>query len=98
MTVHEGDSTQQQIARLSDEMGRLYKEHFGRGPTRVRSHFAGPDTVIVLLEDTLTPAERSLVGMGELQRLRDSRLFFQYATEDQLVGVVEAAVGRKVRA
>ena len=36
--------------------------------------------------------------MGEVQRLRDARLFFQYATEEQLTGIVEAAVGRKVRA
>ena len=36
MTVHEGDGTQQQIARLSDELGRLYKEQFGRVRPRCR--------------------------------------------------------------
>jgi uncharacterized protein YbcI len=41
MTVFEEDLSQQRMARLSDEMVRLYKEQFGRGPTRVRSHFAG---------------------------------------------------------
>jgi uncharacterized protein YbcI len=98
MTVFEEDTSQQQMARLSDEMVRLYKDQFGRGPTRVRSHFAGPDTVVVLLEQTFTPAERNLAAMGEHQRLRDVRLLFQYAGEEQVRGIVEAILGRRVRA
>jgi uncharacterized protein YbcI len=92
------DGTGQMMARLSDEMVKLYKEQFGRGPTRVRSHFAGPDTVIVVLENTFTPAERNLASMGEHQRLRDTRLFFQYATENSMTTMVERIVERRVRA
>jgi anti-anti-sigma factor len=33
----------------------------------------------VTLEQSLTPAEQSLVELGEYQRLRDVRLFFQHA-------------------
>jgi uncharacterized protein YbcI len=87
-----------QLMRLSDGMVRIYKEQFGRGPTRVRSNFAGPDAVMVVLEDTFTPAERNLAAMGEHQRLRDARLFFQYASEDVLIGTVEEVLGRRVRA
>jgi hypothetical protein len=29
---------------VSDEMVRLHQEQFGRGPTKSRSAFAGPDT------------------------------------------------------
>jgi hypothetical protein len=36
--------------------------------------------LVTVLEDTLTPAERNLVKLGEHQRLRDLRLFFQYET------------------
>jgi uncharacterized protein YbcI len=79
-------------------MVRLYKEQFGRGPTKARTEFAGPDTVLCTLENSLTPAERRLAEMGEHQRLRDTRLYFQHATEDELRGVVERVVGRKVRA
>jgi uncharacterized protein YbcI len=79
-------------------MVRLYKEQFGRGPTKARTEFAGPDTVLCTLENSLTPAERSLAEMGEHQRLRDTRLYFQYATEGQFRGVVERVLGRKVRA
>jgi uncharacterized protein YbcI len=83
---------------VSNAMVRLYKEQFGRGPTRTRTHFAGPDTIITTLEDSMTPAERNLVRMGENQRLRDTRMFFQYATETLFREAVEEITGRKVRA
>jgi uncharacterized protein YbcI len=86
------------LAEISREMVRLYKEQFGRGPTRARSNFAGPDVVICTLEDSLTPAERRLAEMGEHQRLRDTRLYFQHATEAQFCEVIERVLGRKVRA
>ena len=86
------------LAEISREMVRLYKEQFGRGPTRARSNFAGPDLVICTLEDTLTPAERRMAQLGEHQRLRDTRLYFQHATEAQFCEVIERVLGRKVRA
>jgi uncharacterized protein YbcI len=83
---------------VSNALVRLYKEQFGRGPTKTRTHFAGPDVLITTLEDSMTPAERNLVAMGENQRLRDTRMFFQYATEDMFRETVEEITGRKVRA
>jgi uncharacterized protein YbcI len=85
-------------AELSREMVRLYKDQFGRGPTKSRTEFAGPDTVICTLENSMTVAEQALVDLGEHQRLRDTRLYFQHATEDQFREVVERILGRKVRA
>lgn len=84
-------------AEISREMVRLYKELFGRGPTKARTEFAGPDIVICSLENTFTPAERSLVEMGEHQRLRDTRLYFQSATHDKFTEIIERLTGRKVR-
>ena len=83
---------------ISNEMVRVYKERFGRGPTKTRTHWAGPDVVVVILEDTLTPVERSLAALGEHQRLRDLRTFFQYATVPEFCEPVERLTGRKVRA
>jgi uncharacterized protein YbcI len=85
-------------AEISREMVRLYKELFGRGPTKARTEFAGPDIIISTLENTFTPAERSLVEMGEHQRLRDTRMYFQAATEDRFREIVERLTGRRVRA
>jgi uncharacterized protein YbcI len=87
-----------QLSELSNAMVKLYKEQFGRGPTKTVTNYAGPNILITTLEDSLTPAERRLAEMGEHQRLRDTRMFFQYATEEQFVGIVEQVTGRKVRA
>ena len=83
-------------AAVSNAMVRLYKEQFGRGPTKTRTHFAGPDTLICTLQDSLTQAELNLVKLGETQRLRDVRMFFQYACEDEFRATVEEITGRKV--
>jgi uncharacterized protein YbcI len=83
---------------ISNEMVRIYKERFGRGPTKTRTHWMGPDVVVVTLEDTLTPVEKSLVALGEHQRLRDLRTFFQYANVPEFCEPIERLTGRKVRA
>jgi uncharacterized protein YbcI len=85
------------LMEVSNAMVRLYKEQFGRGPTTARSYWAGPDTIACFLEDTLTPAERNLVKMGQHQRLRDTRTFFQYAALREFCEPVERITGRKVR-
>jgi uncharacterized protein YbcI len=82
---------------IADVMVALFKEQFGRGPTRARAEWAGADAVMVVLEDTLTPAEHNLVAMGEHQRLRDTRMFFQYASVREFCEPVEQITGRKVR-
>lgn len=86
------------VAGVSREMVRLYKEQFGRGPTTARTHWAGPDTLVTTLEDTLTPAEHHLVRLGEHQRLRETRTLFQYAFIADFCDPVERLTGRKVRA
>jgi uncharacterized protein YbcI len=85
------------LMEVSNAMVRLYKEQFGRGPTRARSFWVGPDAIACLLEETLTPAERNLVRLGQHQRLRDMRTFVQYATIPEFCEPVERITGRKVR-
>jgi uncharacterized protein YbcI len=86
------------VLEISNSMVRLYKEQFGRGPTKARTHWCGDDVVTVILEETLTPAERSMVRLGEHQRLRDLRIFFQYATVREFCEPIEHITGRTVRA
>src|SRR4051794_665394 len=91
------DSRGATLVALSNEMVRLFKEQFGRGPTSARTTWAG-EIITVVLENTLTPAERNLVKMGEHERLRETRMFFQYATVREFCEPVERITGRKVRA
>ncbi len=89
---------QSQLMQVSNEMVRLYKEQLGRGPTRAWTTFAGSDALLCTLEDSMTPAERTLTSLGEHQRVRDTRLIFQHATEERFREAVERITGRTVRA
>jgi uncharacterized protein YbcI len=86
------------LAGVSNAMVALHKEQFGRGPISARSHFAGPNTLVCVLEDALLPAERKLVEMGDQQRVRETRVAFQAATSEAFVRAIEQLVGRRVRA
>ena len=98
MTATQERSPANALQAVSNTMVKLHKEQFGRGPTNARTYFAGPDTLVCTLEDSLLPAERTMVEMGEDQRVRESRMFLQVATQAQFVGAVEEIVSRKVRA
>ena len=86
------------LASVSLEMVRIYKDAFGRGPTRCRADWAGPDLLVCTIEDSFTRAEQRLAEMGEHQRLRDVRMFFQHSSEKELKRPVEEILGRRVRA
>lgn len=93
----EQEESRSLLLELSNEMVGLYKTLFGRGPTKARSHWLGSDAVATTLEDTFTPAERNMVALGEHQRLRDMRTFFQHASADDFREAAERVTGRKVR-
>jgi len=86
------------MVEISNAMVHLYKELFGRGPTKARTDFAGPNLLVSTLENSLTRVERTMADAGEHERLRDLRMHFQYLGEDDFVGTVEQITGRKVRA
>jgi uncharacterized protein YbcI len=65
--AEDDSATHSMQAELSREMVRLYKDLFGRGPTKARTDFANSDTILCTLEHSLTPAEQALVQMGEHQ-------------------------------
>lgn len=96
--VESEDRADSVLAEISRQVVRIYKEQFGRGPTKARTDFAGPDIVICSLEESLTPAEQRLAELGEHQRLRDTRMYFQHVTEKEFCGVIERILERKVRA
>jgi uncharacterized protein YbcI len=92
-----GTHEQGMLSAISNEMVRIYKGQFGRGPTKTRTQWAGPDVIVVTLEKTLTPAEHSLARLGEHGRLRDLRMLFQYAEIEVFCEPIERLTGRKVR-
>jgi len=83
---------------VANTMVRLYKEQFGRGPTRAKAAYADDDTLVCTLEDSLMPAERNLLAMGEQKSLEDTRQLFQRASRLEFIAAVEEITGRRVRA
>lgn len=86
------------VLEIANAMVHLYKEVFGRGPSKSRAQFSGPDTLVVLLEDMMTTAERQLVAVGEDARVREQRLFLQLAVEDKKRSEVERILRRRALA
>ena len=84
------------LQAVSAAMVKLHKEQFGRGPTRARANFAGPDALMCVLHDVLLPAELKMVEMGDQNRVRDSRVAFQAATKHEFVAAVEQILYRNV--
>jgi uncharacterized protein YbcI len=87
-----------ELQEVTNAMVRLYKELFGRGPTKARSNYAGPNTLVATIENSLTAAERNMIELDEHHRVREIRMFFQHASERDFVETVEQITGRKVRA
>ena len=87
--------TRSPLLQISNAMVRLYKEAFGRGPTKARAQFIGNDTLIVVLEDSLTVMERNQLAISQQGRLREARLGIQDAMERKLRAAVEEVLGRR---
>jgi uncharacterized protein YbcI len=92
------DGVDSLYGEISREMVRLYKKEFGRGPIKARTQFAGPNCIVCTLEKVLTPAEHRQVELGEERRLRDTRMFSQYAAEGRFQEIIERLSHRRVRA
>ena len=82
-------------AAISNLIVRTMSEYTGRGPTRARTHISD-DVVTVMLRDTLTKGERSLVSDGREELVLSMRKAFQATMREDLISGVEEILGRKV--
>jgi uncharacterized protein YbcI len=94
--IGHADKRGMELQELTNAMVRLYKELFGRGPTKARTDYAGPDTIVSTIQNSLTPSERNMLELGEHQRVREIRMFFQHASDSEFSNTVEQITGRKV--
>jgi uncharacterized protein YbcI len=83
------------LEQISNAIVGLFRESFGRGPTGAKTYVLD-DLVICVLRDGLTPVERTLRDRGEGDFVREMRVKFQDAVEDQLRGMVEDLTGQRV--
>jgi uncharacterized protein YbcI len=82
-------------ATISREAVKILRDYTGRGPTKVRT-VINTDLVVINFADALTKGEAKLVELGRSGHVLQMRRDFQAAMKDELVELVESALGRKV--
>jgi uncharacterized protein YbcI len=86
-----------QATAISNAIGSLHREHYGRGADRIRT-LIHPELVMTTLEDCFTTVERKMIAEGAFSQVRETRTMFQDWMRPHFVDSVEAATGRKVKA
>jgi uncharacterized protein YbcI len=82
-------------ARISNHIVQMMSAYTGRGPTKAWTSMDN-DLVSVVLRDTLTKGERSLVDDDQAQLVLDMRKAYQRTMRHDLIAGVEQISGRKV--
>jgi uncharacterized protein YbcI len=82
-------------AAISREAVRLLRGYTGRGPTKARTTI-NHDSVMIVMGDTLTKGERKLAERGKSDQVLDVRHEYQMVMRDDLIGLVEQELDRKV--
>jgi uncharacterized protein YbcI len=84
-------------AAIARTIVRYHAEQLGRGPTKAQA-FHRDNIIVIVLEDTMTRAERTLVASGGADAVRHTRRAFQDALGPYLRSAIERLTGCNVRA
>lgn len=82
-------------AAISDTVVRALARTTGRGPTKARTTL-GDNGVFVVLQDSLTRGEQTLVKAGQNAAVLDLRKRWQLVMEKEISLEIEELTGRKV--
>jgi len=94
--IDETGGTGEELAAVTNGIVGLFREYYGRGPTKAKSYLLDDAYVVCVLHHTITTVEQTLVKTGQGRLVREVRLTFQEALADSFRGVVEEATGRRV--
>lgn len=86
------------LGELCGETVAMTRRHWGKGPTKCRAAWAGPDTLVLMLADGLTAAEQTVRGAGHEREVIAFRGLYHEAMNDRMTDLVERLTGRRVRA
>jgi uncharacterized protein YbcI len=82
---------------ISNEISRLYKEHYGKGPLSSRTYLQ-PELVVVVLGGGYTAAEQTLFEAGKWYEVRQARQLWQDSMKVRFIDKIEEFTGREVKA
>jgi uncharacterized protein YbcI len=86
---------QSPAAKISNLVVQLLHTYTGRGPTKARATVAD-DLVTVVLRDTLTKGEQSLVADSKANLVLETRHAYQQTMRTELIEGIEQITGREV--
>lgn len=95
--LQDGTRLGEQLATATNGIVKLFREYYGRGPTKAKSYLLDDTYLVCVLHETMTTVERTLVDTGHGEKVRSTRLAFQEAMADSFMAVVEEAMGRRVQ-
>ncbi len=82
-------------AAISNAVVRITADYTGRGPTKAQTSIR-ENMIVVLMQDTLTKAERTLLASGQGDFVLETRSRFQTTMSADLIAAVELLSDRKV--
>lgn len=84
-------------ADISNEVVRLVRQHFGKGPTQAKTVWQD-DVVVTVLRGGFTHAEKTLYRAGRGDVVDEGRRAMQDVFEREMRSAVERVTGRRVEA
>lgn len=84
-------------AAISETVVRMMVETAGRGPTKARTTIDG-DLIVVVLQNSLTSAERYLADSDRAEQVLAMRRAYQDAMSSDCIASIEELTGRTVLA
>jgi uncharacterized protein YbcI len=90
-----GEESQLLLRRISTQMAAMQKEAFGKGPIGAKSYLFD-DLLLIVMREGLTVAEKTMLGFGRQDLVREFRQQFENEMTTRIVGMVEDVTDRKV--
>jgi len=85
-----------QLAAVTNGIVKLFREYYGRGPTKAKSYILDDRILVCVLEETMTRVEKTLVDNKHGDKVREVRLVFQEAMAHEFKQTVREALDREV--
>ena len=83
------------LTAVSDGLVALFKEFYGKGPTRAKTYYED-DLVVCLLRGGFTRVEETLRDAGRGHEVILQRMAFQDVMRDRFEAFIQQATGRHV--
>ena len=91
-----GTQAGEQLAAVTNGIVKLFRDFYGRGPTKAKSYILDDRIVVCVLEDTMTRVEKTLAENGHGYKEREVRLLFQEVMAQEFKDCVQSSLGREV--